>query len=256
MLRDGQTGDWIGTFLGHKGAVWQARLSPNASLAATGSADFSAKVWDTFTGEAIHTLSHGHIVRAVAFPKLERARILATGGMEKKLRIWDLSVEHGSSGNGVDGSAHGGVGASSYEVGAGVHGGTIKSIIWGSDPNVLITACDDRQVRWWDLRMRDPIVSQAVEGGIGSCELDAGGEMLSVASGRSVYVFDGARAGQLIKRVRLSYDVVSVAISDGREGRKMVTGSGGDTWVRVYDFETERELGRSFPLSGSFSPAC
>lgn len=34
----------IGTFIGHKGAVWQARLSPDTSTAATASADFTAYV--------------------------------------------------------------------------------------------------------------------------------------------------------------------------------------------------------------------
>lgn len=246
MLRDGITGDWIGTFIGHKGAVWSARLSDDATLAATGSADFSAKVWDTFTGETLHTLQHNHIVRAVAFPPQQKPQVLATGGMEKKLRIFDLSrtvqTPGGSMTNGLSSDLET---PPSYEIGAGEHQGAIKSIIWSRDPNIMTTAADDKKIRWWDLRARSSIASYDVEGLPLSCELNSGMNgnqdgVVSVAAGKNVYFFDGGRPGHLLKHIKTDREVASVAFNG--EAKRFVTGCPSDTWIHVWDYESEQEL--------------
>lgn len=240
----------IGTFLGHKGAVWQARLSADAAISATAAADFSAKVWDTYTGECLHTLQHAHIVRSVAFPIQANPQVLATGGAEKKLRIFDLT--RGGSTPPVPAGTNSATenGVTSYEIGPGVHGGTIKSIVWNQDYNVVTTAAEDRKVRWWDLRSRHPIVEMAVDGPIGSCELnslatrpnDSG--ILTVAAGKSVYLYDGVQPGRLLKKVDFNYDVASAAVNS--ESGRLVTGSANDTWARVYDLNTNEELGMCY----------
>jgi serine-threonine kinase receptor-associated protein len=210
-------------------------------------------VWDTHTGEALHTLTHNHIVRAVAFPNQARPQIVATGGMEKKLRIFDLSRDDNQSSPTP-------APPPSYEIGAGVHGGTIKSIVWGSDPNILITAAEDMKVRWWDLRQQKTIGEHVVEGVVGTCELDNTTDgVLSVAAGKSVYFFDSKSPASLIKSIKTPYDIASVALHSGQ--RRFVTGgsSQNDTWVRVWDFDEEKELetnkGHHGPIwSASFSP--
>lgn len=219
--------------------------------------NFNSKVWDTHTGECLHTLQHSHIVRAVAFPIQPSPQVVATGGAEKKLRIFDLTRSEGSNGSSPASASVGPNGTSSsdsvtsYEIGPGVHGGTIKSIVWNQDYNILTTAAEDRKIRWWDLRSRHPVLEYTVEGVIGSCELntlairpsDPG--ILSVAAGKSVYLFDGITPGRLLKKVDFPYEVASVAVNN--DSGRLVTGGAENTWARVYDLHTDEELGTPSP---------
>jgi serine-threonine kinase receptor-associated protein len=179
-------------------------------------------------------------VRAVAFPPQIRPTIVATGGMEKKLRVYDLNQSTNGASN-VENST-----APSFEIGPGEHEGTIRSVIWTPDPNVLVTGSEDKKIRWWDMRARSSITSFTVDGTLGTCEMDAigikdGSATLSVAAGKSVYFFDSDKPGELIKKVETKYDIASVSVN-GKSG-KFVTGSPSDTWVRVWDFETGTETG-------------
>lgn len=230
--------------------------------------ELNSKVWDPHTGECHITLNHGHVVRAVAFPPSDSPQWLATGGNEKKFRIFDLTR---SSTSGHDssspsptspGPANGQNGVSnlspSYEIGAGVFEGAIKSIVWGSNHNSLVTLSDDKKIRWWDPRTSAPLSTFELEGPVGSCELNSVfAPTLSVAAGKTAYIFSDSQPGQLIKKIKTPHEIASVAVHV--EDRKFVTGGSQDTWVRLYDFDEEKELqvhkGHHGPIwSSSFSP--
>jgi serine-threonine kinase receptor-associated protein len=74
MLRDGTSGDWIGTFQGHKGAVWSCQMDDSGNLAATASGDYSARVWDAITGHSLLELPHKHIVKTCVFSPDSKVR--------------------------------------------------------------------------------------------------------------------------------------------------------------------------------------
>lgn len=209
------------------------------------------RVWDPSTGECLHVLPHNHIVKAVSFPIQKSPPSVATGGQEKKLRIFDLTtgaMTRSSDHSPTTPSSN----ATGWEVGAGEHTASIKSIVWNVDYNILTTAADDKTVRWWDLRTQRMIAHLKTERDITSCELstnhdgDINPGILSVAAGHSCYFLDAGRPGEIIKKVNFDHDIASVAINPTI--RKFVTGGSKDTWVRVWDFDQEKELGKKSPL--------
>lgn len=239
MLRDGTTGDWIGTFLGHKGATWSAKLSHDSEKAVTGSADFSAKVWDTFTGQATQSYPHDHIVRSVDFNS--NSSSICTGGQEKKVRIFDLRTNE---------ATHEFLG----------HQGNIKSVVWDSRPeaqdNIVVSAGEEKKVRYWDIRANKELDSWSPAAGEVITSLEQNQSYLTVTAGKSVYFID-PQTHEPTKTVSTDYDVSSVSLNPAQT--KFVTGGSTELWVRVYDFDTGKETevykGHHGPIHTlSFSP--
>lgn len=189
--------------------------------------------------------------------------------MEKKLRIFDLSTIDAISAPSLPVTNGASIAEKNektagrqlinadagFEVGVGVHKGTIKAIVWTRDPNVLVTAADDKVIRWWDLQTRTVVQELVVQGEIGSCEFtnskpepdDIGGGLpvLCIAAGKTIYFYGGSDARTLIKSISLPYEVASVALHPAQ--RKYITGGTKDTWAKVYTWDDQKEIGNPPP---------
>jgi len=218
MLRE-WTGDWIGTFLGHKGAVWCTKLSQDGSRAVSGSADFTAKVWDTFSGEVLHSFPHNHIVRTVAISRTS-SHIL-TGGQEKKVRIFDLGRPD------ADADLLGDPGTP--------HDKTVKSVVWVGE-HTGVSAGEDGNIKWWDLRTRKLTTSLAFPNPITSMELSLQTNRLVVTSGETVAFIPALPGTAPTRSLNLPYSPSSASIHPTLQDR-FVTGNLGDEWVRVHGMD-------------------
>ncbi len=90
------------------------------------------KFWDAYSGIALHSFPHNHIVRSVALsPSSDR---LLTGGQEKKVRIFDLGKSDAAP-DFLGGDAS-----------TTCHEGTIRSVVWVSD-TMVVTAGEDGFVK-------------------------------------------------------------------------------------------------------------
>ena len=189
MLRNGETGDWIGTFEGHKGAVWSCCLDTNALRAATGSADFSAKVWDALTGDVLHSFEHKHIVRACSFS--EDTHLLLTGGLEKVLRIYDLNRPDAPPRE-VDKSP-----------------GSVRTVTWLHSDQTILSSCTDMGgVRLWDVRSGQIVQTLETKSSVTSAEVSQDGRYITTADGSTVKFWDANHFG-LVKSYNMPCTVES-----------------------------------------------
>lgn len=219
MLRNGTTGDWIGTFEGHKGAVWSATLDSHALYAATGSADFTARIWDAVTGDERLQFQHKHIVRAVRFSN--DRQILATGGMEKFIRLFDIG---------------------NYDKAPTdfpVLSSGIQKLLWTSNDTILLCTCmDTKGIFVWDSRNKEIIKTLETPEPVTFLECSWDGSTLTSADDTTVRFWD-AETLNLKKSIDVGFKVFSASYSS--KCNKFVVG-GEDMSVRLFDYETGSEL--------------
>lgn len=231
QLRNGVTGDWIGTFQGHKGAVWSCVLNETAFVAATGSADFSARVWNAVTGDELVNFPHKHIVRTTAFERSASGTKLMTGGAEKTVRLFDLGKP----------------GVMDPVMTFGPAPDSIRSCVWsGDNRRILLSYLDESGVDVIDLasgtivdRLESGDTSAPSSDPVLSMEYTWCGQYLVTARRHMITVRD-ASTFSIVKQHRVkSFEVEAASYYPERN---MVVAGGSDMWVHVYNAETGEEL--------------
>lgn len=237
MMRDAVTGDWIGTWAGHKGAVWSCQVDATGSLAATASGDFSARVWDAITGQSLIELPHKHIVKTCVFsPNSKR---LATGGKEALVRVYDLPDLLMPKGGGNAAPLKDPAIQIKQE-------SPITKLAWLSD-TLLLVACQNGKVYLWDTEgTAAPVHAFDTRAGAEIRDMEVqlianGQQILTAAAGNKVYFFDTA-SHQLLKEYTMPIHFNEEGgCTLHPSGTKFVAG-GSDLWVRVFDYATGKEL--------------
>jgi len=207
----------IGTFVGHKGAVWSAHLNATASQVVTGSADYTSKVWDSITGEEIHSWTHTRIVKSAQFSN-DGKRIL-TGGQDKILRVFDLTKPDTDPLK-LEG-----------------HTETIKIALWCKQENIIVSGGQDQELRVWDVRQNNQIKHFGLKNAITSIEVSLDQKHLVTTAGNEV-TFWNAETFEVVQKHSLPIELNSASLSS--DGNWFVAG-GSDFSVRVYDFSTAKE---------------
>lgn len=235
QIRNGETGDWIGSFHGHKGAVWSAKIDLlTRTLAVTASGDFSAKLWCVATGKELFEFKHKHVVKTVDFA-MDTLKI-ASGCQDGLMRIFDTCRPEQA--------------AVEYKVSSSGLAESISKLSWSTEhKDLLIIAKKNGLLEKIDTRIdsNKAVVASAVvpSGGenVIDLELNSNHGIIMVASGKKVCSY-GINGLELIKEFDMPNPMTfkeEGGVSLSPDGKKFIAG-GSDLWLREFDYHSGEVL--------------
>lgn len=165
---DGSTPSW----LAHDGSIFEVKWRADDEVIATGGSDYRIRIWNTATGDEVRSFSgHRGTPRSIAWDSESNGNILASGGRDGAIHVYDIRTRAASSGSDGDpvislwgahtyepprplrgpgsrGGRRGAHGRASYPKGV-----TSLTYVPGRGRNTLCSAgCGDGVLKLWDLR--------------------------------------------------------------------------------------------------------
>jgi WD40 repeat protein len=209
----------VRTLTGHTKGVTAVSFSPDGKYVATGSADWTAKVWDADTGKELVTLiGHSRQVSGVAFsPDGKR---LATAGLDKTARVWDVA-------------------SGQLLVTLTGHEYTVAGVAFSPDGKRLATAGQDRTARVWDAASgRELLLLTGHTAPVSAVAFSPDGAFLATASlDKTAKVWDVLSGRELLTLTTIHTDPV-IGVTFSPDGKYLST-VGRDGTLRTFALELD-----------------
>jgi uncharacterized protein with WD repeat/nitrous oxidase accessory protein NosD len=202
---------------GHTDVVRSVAFSPDGQLLASGSADYTIKLWEVATGSLVRTLS-GHTSWVISVAFSPDGRLLASGSDDYTIKLWEVAT--GSLVRTLSG-----------------HTSWVYSVAFSPDGRLLASGSNDKTIKLWDVATGSLVRTLSGHTNyVNSVAFSPDGQLL--ASGSADYtikLWEVASGSEVRTLSGHTSWVISVAFSP--DGRLLASGSGDNT-IKLWDVAT------------------